>query len=375
MASSPRTWIELSGAALRHNLSAVQQVVGKNVQIMPVVKANAYGHGLGETLELLRGRHHWGIGVAYGEEASQARKLHYRGRVVALSNWQAADLSELIKKNIELAVWDSVSLQAVLQAARVSKNKPKVHLKLDTGTTRIGFLPSQEKNIRLALTNNKVKVVGIFSHFANAEEKSITRTIDQLKRFTTLTTTLGVDGSGRGGERHIACTAAILRYPEARFGLVRLGIGLYGLWPSAEIEAWSRTNSGTLRLRPVLSWYTRLAQVKTVPTGTGIGYGSTVVARRSMKVGVLPVGYADGYDRRLSNAGFVMLHGRRANIVGRVCMNLCMVDLTKIPQAKNGDLVTLIGSGVSADDLATIMKTINYDLVAKINWVLPRRIA
>ncbi len=369
MAGASRTWIEISGATVRHNLAAVRRVVGKHVSIMAVIKANAYGHGWPEVLSILRGQPHWGIGVAYGVEALQARTWNYRRRLAVLSNWQASDLPELLRQNIELVVWDQISLNAVRRAARKSPVKPKIHIKLDTGTTRIGFLPAEHSQVRRALTCNDIRVVGLFSHFANAEESSAKRTLQQLQRFTTLSNK--IDPS-QGIGRHIACTAAILRYPGARFGLVRLGIGLYGLWPSIEIRAWSRANLGSFNLQPVLSWYTRLAQVKTVAPGTTIGYGSTIISKRAMRVGIIPVGYADGYDRRLSNRGWVVIHGLRAPILGRVCMNLCMVNVTNVATAKSGDLVTLIGRDVSADDLADLIGTINYEVTTRINWSVPR---
>ncbi len=369
MSNSPRTWIEISRSAQRHNLRTIQRVVGPSVKIMPVVKANAYGHGVAEIVSSLRGQSQWGIGVAYGDEALQARAIGYRGRVVVLSNWQTKELPELIKNRIELVVWDQSSLRAVVRSGKKFQIRPQVHIKIDTGTTRIGFLPNQVNLIKSALKNSALNIAGTFSHFANAEERVSKRTQEQLKRFTTLANEVGADG---GGERHIACTAAILRYPEARFGLVRLGIGLYGIWPSQESRDWCRANLGTVKLQPVLSWYARLAQVKTVSPGTGIGYGSTVIAKQAMRIGVLPVGYADGYDRRLSNRGFVIIRKQRAPIVGRICMNLCMIDVTKIPGAQANDVVTLIGEKNDAATMAELCGTIPYEVTTRINWSLPR---
>lgn len=339
---------------------------------MPIIKANAYGHGLREVMTILKGEKHAALGVAYGEEALRLRDVGYGGRVVALSFWGRHELPALIKRNIEIVVWDFASLSAVTTTAKRLKLKPKVHIKLDSGTSRIGFLSSDiEKLKKLLGQKNSFKIVGLFSHFASAEEQSTHRTNTQLKRFTTLDKQLGLE---RGVDRHIACTAAVLRYPGARFGLVRLGIGLYGLSPSAEIQAWSRANLPAVTLRPALTWYTHLAQIKVVPKGTGIGYGSIFIARRSMKIGVIPIGYADGYDRRLSNGGYVMIRGQRATIVGRICMNLCMVDVTSIPRAKRGDAVTIIGRGVSLQKISTAAQALNYELVTRINWSIPRKV-
>lgn len=372
MVKNQRTWIEISGAALRHNLAFFRRLVGRTTGVMPIVKANAYGHGLPEVLRALRGQPHWGIGVAYGDEALQARTLNYRGRVLVLSNWQASDLPSLIQRNVELVVWDEASLKSVLRASLKSKVRPKIHLKLDTGTTRIGFLESQLETVRQAFTNKSIRVAGLFSHLANAEEETSIYTNRQLQRFTTLRDYLGVLLKNRGVATHIACTAAITRYSEAKFELVRLGIGLYGLSPSDANRSWCRANLPAFRPRPVLSWHTRLAQVKNVPAGTTIGYGSTYRARRKMKIGILPIGYADGFDRRLSNSGYVVVGRHRAPVVGRVCMNLTMVDLSHIPNVNFNQSVDIIGPGVTADDMAETIDTINYEITTRINWSIPR---
>lgn len=372
MVHRERTWIEISASAVRQNLRSFQRLVGPRVGIMPVIKANAYGHGLTELATILRREKTSAYGVAYGEEALHLRASGYRGRIVVLSSWQPSDLPQLIQKNIELVTWDWQSFDAINAAAKRSQRRPMVHLKLDTGTTRIGFLLSDLPKLqRIVIQESRLKIVGLFSHFANAEERSMRRTNEQLKRFTTHNNTLSLPGRV---ERHISCTAAILRYPEAYFGLVRLGIGLYGLWPSDAIQAWVNADNPKFRLEPALAWYTRLAQVKTVPKGTGIGYGSTVIAKRPTRVGVLPIGYADGYDRRLSNSGWVIVHGRRAPVLGRVCMNLVMVDVTNIPTASVHDHVTLLGPGVSVADWSHTTSALNYELVTRLSPLLPRYI-
>lgn len=366
-----RTWVEISAAALRRNLSHIQRLIGPGVRIMPIVKANAYGHGLLPVLSALRGRRYWGLGVAHGDEALAIRDTGYHGRLVALSSWQSSELTPLIRQDVELAVWDYSSFRAVQAVHTHTARSPKVHLKLDTGTTRIGFRTEDLPMLQQLLRRTTFSVVGIYSHFANAEAASVRPTIRQLSRFTTLSQRLHLQ---RGVERHIACTAAILRLPEARFGLVRLGIGLYGLWPSPETKSALKASHPAFQLTPVLTWKTKLVQAKRVPTGTAVGYGSTFRAKRPMLVGVVPVGYADGYDRHGSNRAWVMIRGRRAPVIGRVCMNLMMVDLSRVPNAKAGLEVTLIGDGVSADDIADCTGTINYTVTTMINASIPRHL-
>lgn len=374
MAHNYRTWIEISSTALRHNLASVQRLIGPGVGIMPIVKSNAYGHGLREVMTILQGQRHWGLGVAYGQEALDLRAMKHRGRVVVLSSWQKTELAELVKRKIELVVWDFVSLQAVIDIARRLHLRPKIHLKLDTGTTRVGFLVTDMPKLKrqLIIHQHRIQVVGVFSHFANAEERSSSRTIQQEKYFTTLESRLPLNGRV---ERHIACTAAILRYPEARFGLVRLGIGLYGLWPSDEIRAWSGAKIPTMNFQPVIQWKTGIAQLKRVPTGTAVGYSGTWVARRPSIIGTVPVGYGDGYHRSWSNKSWVMIRGHRAPIVGRISMNLLMIDVTRVPNVRLTDVVTLLGPGITADDLAHLGEpSINYEVVTTIHPNVPRLI-
>ncbi len=371
MATDSRTWIEISSAALRHNLRITQDLIGPGVGIMPIVKGNAYGHGLTQVAKVLGNENITALGVAHGEEALALRALKSRGRIVVLSSWTKAELPELLGKNIEVVVWDFQSLNFLKRIVETKQLKANIHLKLDTGTTRIGFLPEQVEKLKKQYLPATIKVVGIFSHFANAEEASQVRTKAQLKYFTTLTQ----NGSWaeQGTSRHIACTAALLRYPEARFGLVRLGIGFYGLWSSAALKRWVQTHHPRFRLQPALAWKTKLLQVKKVARGTAVGYGSTYRVRRPTLVGIVPIGYADGYDRRLSNRGWMIIRGQRAPVIGRVCMNLTMIDVTAMA-GRPGEVVSVFGPGSTFDDAATITNTIHYELVTKLNPTIERRL-
>jgi alanine racemase len=231
-------------------------------------------------------------------------------------------------------------------------------------------LPRAILKIRTAIKTTNVHVVGVFSHLANSEERSSIRTRKQIDSFTTLQKSLDISTRV---VRHIACTAAVIRYPEAHFGLIRPGIGLYGLWPSAELRVWSRAHQPKLELKPVLAWYSRLSQIKNIPAGTSIGYGSTITVKRPTKLGVVPVGYADGYDRRLSNRGWVVVNGQRAPVVGRISMNLLMVDLSKTQRARVGHMVTLIGPGVSVTELERC-GIFGYEFLARLSSAIPRRV-
>lgn len=367
MATDPRTWIEVSRHALRHNLRQFQRLVGPGVDMLPILKANAYGHGAGLVAQALAHEKVWGFGVAHGDEALDLRQAGIRRRLLVLTSWSAADLPRLIRAGAQVVAWDFPSL-AQTQRRFTRRHPPFVHLKLDTGTSRIGFLASDIPRLRAQLRTSK-NVAGIFSHLANSEAASSARTKDQLRRFTTLNEQL----KNTGGLRHIASTAAAIRYPEAHFGLVRLGIGLYGIMPSAAIRSWAAKHKAGLQLRPALRWQTRLIQVKTVPAGSHIGYGSTAPVRSKTRLGILPVGYSDGLDRGLSNRGWVRLRGQRAPILGRICMNLAIVNLNRI-SAGAGDTVDLIGPQITAEAMAQSAGTIAYEVLSRLPAEIPRRL-
>lgn len=371
MAEATRTWIEISASALRHNVNVLAKLAGDSSKLMPIVKSDAYGHGLEHAVSVLKKAKIWGLGVAYGSEANNARRLGWQGKIAVLSHWSPQELPILAKNEVEIVIWDWKSL--ILANNYGSFKKPlRCHLKLDTGTSRIGFLPTDLYKLGKFLKQSRfILLSGVFSHLANAEEKTTARTNKQIQSFTTLVASLNVPNGGL----HLACSAALIRYPASRFDLSRPGIALYGLWPSPEIKSWARINKPRISLSPVLSWYTRIMQIKTVPAKTCVGYGSTHTAKRQSIIAIIPVGYADGYDRRLSNCGWVSIHGRRAPIIGRVCMNLTMIDVTELTMAKVGDVVTLVGDHVKLDDLAERGKILNYELVSRIHPAITRKLS
>ncbi|MBI2984542.1 MAG: alanine racemase [Candidatus Kerfeldbacteria bacterium] len=368
MAFVDRTWIELSTTALYHNLYQVRQAIGPEVGIAAVLKANAYGHGWRQLWPLLASQRLRAIAVAHGHEALALRQDGYRGPLIVLTHWLPNQLGRLVSHQVELVVWDFESWKHVQYMARRLRRPVQLHLKLDTGTSRIGFVERDLPSLRRFLSTHpsSVTIRGIFSHLANAEEWSTQRTNGQIKYFTTLTSKLRITAD----EYHLACTAAALRYPASRLSFIRLGIGLYGHWPSTAIERWARGRP--IRLQPVLSWYSRLSQVKRVPRGAAVGYGSTVQVRRPTVLGLIPVGYSDGYDRRASNRWWVIVNNRRAPVIGRVSMNLLTVDLTDVPGPVAGQRLTLVGTGVSPEAFSRAVGTIHYEVLSRLHPDIPR---
>lgn len=363
MAKSDRTWVEVSRSALLWNFGQFQRFFNNQALIAPVVKANAYGHGNSLVVKILNHSQIWGFCVAYDSEAIELRSLTDKPLLV-LSAWQSANLPELIRRHIRLVVWDIEAAQALARTAQRVNQRAIVHLKIDTGTTRIGARPENLTPLLTYLHRQRwLRLEGVFSHYADSESNLLRSARQQRTAF------IQAASKVRAPLVHLACTAASLRLPLPPTNLVRLGLGLYGLWPS---PATRRANR--VRLRPTLAWKTRVLQVKTVPAGATIGYDRTYRVRTPTPVAILPVGYADGYDRRASNTSAVTIHGRRFPVVGRVSMNLTTVALGRHRHVRPGTEVCLVGRGVSADELAKQWQTINYEVASRIVPTIPRRL-
>ncbi len=368
---SYRTWVEVRKSALRANFRTIASLLPKTVKIAPVVKANAYGHGMLETAKTLQPEPIWGFCVASGDEALELRPT-IKKKLLVMSSWRPAELTALIRDGVHVVAWDLASAKVINRVAGRVGKRANVHVKIDTGAGRIGLRAESMPGFADALRRlSGIRCRGVFSHFADSEENGNHFTELQLTRFQQ-----GSAVFGQRVERHIACTAAALRYPKSWCSFIRLGLGLYGLWPSLLAAHDAHRRWPRLRLQPVLQWITTLLQVKDLPAGTPVGYGLSFRTKRRTRLGVLPVGYWDGYDRSFSNRAGVLIHGRRAPVIGRVCMNLTMVDLTGLPSVHAGERVTLLGeqgrTRLTADDLAAFAHTINYEIVARINPRLPR---
>lgn len=375
------SWVEISKSAILHNLSQYQRIVGPKVAVMPIVKSNAYGHGMIAIAKLVSPKVKW-LGVVNLGEALQLRQNKIKNRIFVLSYAQSRYLKEGIKQNIDLPVYDLGMAKLISKETKKQGNKEtKVHIKIDTGTSRVGVLPKDAvafiKEIR-KLPN--LKIEGIFSHFAASEENpKYTRW--QLDNFNQVLADLEKEGINIP-YKHFACSAATLVEPKSHFNLIRLGLGLYGLWPSELAKRIAIKKYPWLKLKPALSWKTKVIQVKDISAGTKVGYGCTYTAKRKMKIAVLPVGYWEGYDRHLSNSGEVIIKNKKCPVIGRVCMNLTMVDVSSVKNAKAGDEVVLLGrpasakasagKGVTAEELAKKIGTINYEIITRINPFLPR---
>jgi alanine racemase len=284
------------------------------------------------------------------------------------------DPALVLDKNIALVVYDMATAEKLNAIGQRHATKISVHAKVDTGLSRAGILYTQAIDfIKSLATMNYLRLDGIFSHFANVEHSDQTFSTMQRARFNELLKSISQNNIIIAYQ-HISCSAALTATHENYYTFARSGIGIYGLWPSVENKKITEKYYPHFTLKPVLVWKTRIIQLKTVPAESYVGYDLTYQTHRPTTIALLPVGYWDGYDRGLSNKGTVIINGQKAPVVGRIAMNLTMIDCTDIANVHVGDEVMLLGpyEGITADDIAQTIQTINYEVVTRINPLLPR---
>jgi alanine racemase len=373
------SWIEVDAAALEQNVVAIRSNLAPGCGMVPVVKANAYGHGYLQIARLLDGNQFPYIGVHNLEEALTLREGGIKNDILILGYVPLGDLKTAVEAGFDFVVYNIETLRKLTEVAN-DKTPAKCHLKLETGTNRQGVMRDQLPDF-LALFSGKpqLQLVGVATHFANIEDTTDHSYAEfQFKRYIEMKQM--IEASGLPVKYyHMASSAAALLFPHTHFNLARVGVALYGLWPSKETYlSYRMSGKQNQILRPVLSWKTLVAQVKDVRKGEYVGYGTTYRATADLKIAVIPIGYYDGYDRQLSNSGHVLINGMRAPIRGRICMDIFMVDVTDIPGVHLESEVVLIGrSGdevIRAEDVAGWANTINYEVVSRIGSHLQRRV-
>ncbi len=370
-------WVELDAEAPDHNVRELKAGAREGVLLCAVVKANGYGHGVASMVRLLPSADWFAVNSL--DEGLQLRALGVWRPILLLGHVPLQRLGEAVKADLRLTLYNRETLQA-LQGMELPEGSLRIHLKVETGAGRQGVLPEEiEGFVRDLRRCPAVSLEGVSTHFANIEDTLAHEYAEeQLGRFHRALQILQ-DLDCPPPIVHTAATAAGILFPETHFTMIRAGIGLYGLWPSRETYL-STLMSGRRvpALQPVLAWKTRIVQIKNMPEGSFVGYGCTYKTTRPTRLGVLPVGYADGYDRALGNTAHVLVHGKRAPVIGRICMNLTMIDVTDIPQARLEDEAVLIGrSGketITAETLAGWAGSISYEIVARISPLLERRV-
>ncbi len=366
------TWLEIDKQALEHNIKSYKKITQPALLAL-VIKSNAYGHGMQEIAALCDKNNLVDYLCTVSlSEAFQLRSKGIKKPIVALSILDE-NFEKALLHSIDVAVYDMQTVLQLNAVGQIAQKKVNIHIKIDTGLSRLGFLVNDALPIIKQIYQLPyITIKGIFTHFAEAENSDQTFTNQQISRFTMLLDTLEKEGIIIP-LKHSSCSAAATANSLSHFTMARVGIGLYGLWPSPENKHITNNMHPHFSLKPVLTWKTRILQIKEVTAGSSIGYDRTFFAEKPMRIAILQNGYWDGYDRQLSNKGIVMINNHYARVVGRVAMNLCMIDITSLPVSLN-DEVILLGNypGVTADDLADRCQTINYEIVTRINPQLPR---
>ncbi len=365
-------WAEVDLGALEHNVKEICKISGPKSEVMAVVKANAYGHGAVRVAEKALACGATRLAVARSAEGVELREAGIKVPILILGYTPPEQIHEVIDYDMEQTVYGmEYALQINRKAVQLGARLP-VHIKIDTGMGRIGVVADNEtatREVKEIADQSNLEASGIFTHFAAADSADKKYTLHQWNSFNMLLENLRREGL-EFPLRHAANSAALIDFPESRLNLVRAGIILYGLYPSHEV------NKQRILLRPVMSFKSKVAYVKKVEPGFSVSYGCTYKTNGPATIATIPVGYADGYSRLLSNRGEVLIKGCRAPVIGRVCMDQIMVDVSNVPDIKSGDEVVLFGSQgsecLSVEDLAGWIGTINYEVVCMVSARVPR---
>lgn len=370
MRNKTTSWAEIDLEAIKYNLKNIKKSLAPKTHLMAIVKANAYGHGICQVAltALAAGADY--LGVAKLEEALKIRAIGIKTPILVLGYVPTQNYREALENKIDINIFKWEDAKALSQVADATGLQAVVHLKIDTGMSRLGFQTEAESLAIIAMISELpgLFIKGIFTHFAVADQLDKNFTMKQFHQFT-----LFIDELEKKGIhiplRHCANSAAIIDLPETHLDMVRAGIICYGLLPSLEV------NRNKIPLKPAMVLKTRIDQIKTLDKGRTVSYGRKYCCERATKVATVPIGYADGYSRRLSNKNWAILRGQKIQGIGTICMDQCMFDISSVPDAEVGDEVILLGdnsSGITADDIAELLETINYEVICMIGSRIPR---
>ena len=364
-------WVEIDLDRLAQNMREIRRLTDKKAQITAVIKANAYGHGSCEAADVLLQNGADRLAVAELDEAIELRQHNITAPILVLGPVFPEQAPQAVLYGIDIPVFDYDTAQAFSAEAVNQHRNVRLHIKIDSGMGRIGYQPNEESIREIKQINQLPGIVmeGIFTHFATADCINKSFTNEQYKRFKYVCTRLDEEGV-KINTHHCANSAAIIDLPQYHWDMVRAGIILYGLAPSNEIDI------AKTALKPVMSFKCRITHIKKLQKGDSVSYGRKFIADKECTIATLPVGYADGYTRMLSGKAQVLINGQRANVVGNICMDQCMVDISNIKNVNKGDEAVLFGEQdnavISADELAEKLGTINYEIVCMMARRLPR---
>lgn len=371
--SYQRVWAEVDLDAIWENMVHMKENIAENTKILAVIKTDGYGHGgvpIAKMLEQLDFM--FGYAAATYEEAHVLREAGVKKPILILGYTFPYCYEELIREEIRPAVYRRDTVEELAAAAAKVGKKAKVHIKVDTGMGRIGITPDEEglEFVRFLIEHPELEVEGIFTHFAKSDETDKTSANHQLELFQDFIKKIQTELGITIPVKHCSNSAAILEMPQANMDMVRAGITTYGLYPSEEVS------KDIVPLRAAMSLYSHIVYCKTIHAGQSVSYGGLFTAQKDTRVATIPVGYGDGYPRSLSGKGYVLIHGKKAPILGRVCMDQFMVDISEIPEAMDGDKVTLLGvdgtERITAEELGELSGRFNYEFVCDLGKRIPR---
>jgi alanine racemase len=377
----PLSYIELSSKNLIHNIKVLKSVAKKETKFSVAIKGNAYGHGQNEIAKILEPHVDY-FQVDSIEELKLLRKISSK-KTLVLGYVQKLNLEEAIKLGCVLSVFSIQELKEIEKIAKKHNIKQEIHLPFDAYLGREGFLLAELPEVFEEIKKCKfLKFTGMYAHFANIEDTAdfshVKKQIAEYEKALKLAKEFDFNNPRHGGtslQTHISATSGLLVYEKGSGinPLIRLGVGVYGMWPSEDLKL---KNMNKFVLKTVLSWKTKIAQIKVLSKGSTIGYGLTFKTNKKMKVAIVPQGYADGFDRGFSNNAFVLIGGTKCKILGRVMMNMFVVDVSHLKGVKNEDEVIIIGhqgkEEITAEKNAKLIDTINYEITTRISALLPR---
>ena len=366
-----RIYARIDLDALEHNIEGIKKCKSDDAMLMGVVKAGAYGHGADMVAHELEDMGFDWLAVATADEGIELRNSGIKTPILVLGYCDACQYPELIEWDITPTIYTYDMAKSLDQIAKSAGKTVNIHIKIDSGMSRIGFLVEEKtvETIQAIHAMEYLNIQGIFTHFACADTKDKSHVEQQITKFRWM-----IDQLKRVGISpdicHCSNSASIMELSTEHMNMVRAGIILYGLYPSDEVSM------DVLDLKPVMSLYSHVVHLKEVEAGTTVGYGATYEAKKRTKIATIPVGYADGYPRSLSNKASVLIRGKRAPIIGRICMDQFMVDVTDIPEVAMGDVVTLIGCDgddiLSVEEISEMAGSFNYEFICDVSWRVPR---
>lgn len=364
-------WALINLDNLIHNINEIRKNVSKDTMISGVIKADGYGHGAIMIARTILANGIDRLAVATLSEAIELRKNNIKAPILILGYTPGFQANDIISNNITQTIFSYEQAEALSYAAESLGKEAVVHIKIDTGMSRLGF-DNNKESINTILKISKltsVRIEGIFSHFALADAEDQSFTKKQYERFDEIVKQLEIEGL-EIPIKHISNSAAIINNPECDYDMVRAGLLMYGLYPSEYV------NHNRMNLKPVMSLKANISQVRNLEKGVGISYGHSFITEMNSKIGTIPIGYADGYSRLLSNKIYVGVNGKQVKVIGNICMDQCMLDLTGVKDIGMGDEVYLFGDGThgepSVDEIAAVLGTINYEIICILSKRVPR---